>query len=184
MWLLIAEVARGDTPLEFAASVGRKGKVFVFEYIPKNLQILEKNLSLNQVLKNRIKVIPHPVWESSGALFAIEDNGPASKISCTDEPTEEVSTSTISIDDLVESQKIPTVDFIKMDIEGAELKALKGALKTIQKFKPKLAISVYHSLEEYSSILLWLRDLNLGYKFYLRHFTIHAEETILFAISN
>ena len=79
----------GDTPLEFAASVGRNGKVFVFEYVPKNLQILEKNLSLNQVLKNRIKVIPHPVWESSDALFAVEDNGPASKISCTDDLSSE-----------------------------------------------------------------------------------------------
>ena len=96
----------------------------------------------------------------------------------------QTSTSTISIDDLVESQKIPTVDFIKMDIEGAELYALKGALTTLQTFKPKLAISVYHSLEEYSSILLWIANLNLGYKFHLRHFTIHAEETILFAISN
>ena len=86
--------------------------------------------------------------------------------------------------ELIKSEKITDVDFIKMDIEGAELNALKGSLTTIQKFKPKLAISVYHSLEDYSSILLWLRELNLGYKFYLRHFTIHAEETILFAISD
>lgn len=174
----------GDTPLEFAASVGRKGKVFVFEYIPKNLQILEKNLSLNQGLKNRIKVIPHPVWETSGIKFAVEDSGPASKISRNNFSSDDQSVTTLSIDDLIESEKITDIDFIKMDIEGAELNALKGALTTIQKFKPKLAISVYHSLEEYSSILLWLRDLNLGYKFYLRHFTIHAEETILFAISN
>ena len=165
----------GDTPLEFSASVGRKGKVFVFEYIPKNLQILEKNLSLNQVLKNRIEVIPHPVWESSGISFAVEDSGPASKISRNNFSSDEQSVTTLSIDELVEFREIPTVDFIKMDIEGAELNALKGALTTIQKFKPKLAISVYHSLEDYSSILLWLRDLNLGYKFYLRHFTIHAE---------
>ena len=68
-----------------------------------------------------------------------------------------------------------------MDIEGAELNALKGAEETIRRFKPKLAITVYHSLNDFWEIPEWLESLGLGYKFYLRHFTIHAEETVLFA---
>ena len=78
---------------------------FIFEYVPKT-QILEKNLSLNQGLKNRIKVIPHPVWESSDVSFAVEDNGPACKISLNDLSSAEQTVTTLSIDDLVESQEV------------------------------------------------------------------------------
>ena len=56
-------------------------------------------------------------------------------------------------------------------------------LKVLHHFKPKLAITVYHSLEDFWEIPRWIDGLGLGYKFYLRHFTIHAEETVLFAIA-
>ena len=69
-----------------------------------------------------------------------------------------------------------------MDIEGAELLALNGAIETIKKFKPKLAIAIYHSMSDFISIPKWIDDLNLGYKLYLDHYTIHTEETILYAI--
>jgi hypothetical protein len=73
------------------------------------------------------------------------------------------------------------VDFIKMDIEGSEPEALMGAEQTIRKHRPKLAIAIYHDLRHFASIPHWIHDLNLGYKFYIGHFTIHAEETVLFA---
>ena len=68
-----------------------------------------------------------------------------------------------------------------MDIEGAESLALNGAIKTIKKYRPKLAIAIYHSMNDFVSIPLWLKELDLDYKFYLGHYTLHAEETILFA---
>ena len=49
---------------------------------------------------------------------------------------------TISIDELLGGKR---ASYIKMDIEGAELQALLGAEQTIRKYKPKLAISVYHN---------------------------------------
>jgi hypothetical protein len=73
------------------------------------------------------------------------------------------------------------VDFIKMDIEGAEPYALKGAINTIKKFKPKLAIAIYHSLSDFVQIPKFIDDLGLGYKLHLSHCSIHEEETILFA---
>ena len=69
-----------------------------------------------------------------------------------------------------------------MDIEGSELAALLGAEKTLCKFRPTLAVSVYHNLSDFWTIPRFVESLNLGYKFYLRHFTIHAEETVLFAV--
>jgi hypothetical protein len=68
-----------------------------------------------------------------------------------------------------------------MDIEGAELKALEGALETIKKYKPKMAIAIYHSMDDLVNIPKWIAGLNLGYKMHLGHYTIHSEETILFA---
>jgi len=71
-----------------------------------------------------------------------------------------------------------------MDIEGAEPYALKGGEKVIRKHKPKLAIASYHSLEDFVNIPLWIDGLGLGYKIYLDHFTIHWEETTVFAAAD
>ena len=59
--------------------------------------------------------------------------------------------------------------------------ALRGAEESIRRFQPKLAITFYHSLEDFWEIPEWIAQLGLGYQFYLRHFTIHQEETVLFA---
>lgn len=72
--------------------------------------------------------------------------------------------------------------FIKMDVEGSELDTLKGAKETIQKYKPKLAICVYHKPEDIVEIPLYLMKLDMGYKFYLRHYTSCLYETVLYAI--
>jgi hypothetical protein len=76
---------------------------------------------------------------------------------------------------------VGSVDFIKMDIEGAELPALKGAVETIKKFKPQLAIAIYHNMEDFTAIPKWIKGLGLGYQLYLGHYTIHGEETVIFA---
>jgi hypothetical protein len=86
-----------------------------------------------------------------------------------------------SIDALVAEQGMERVDYIKMDIEGAEPNALRGAEQTLRKYKPNLAIAIYHSLSDFVKIPEYLSSLGLGYKFYLGHFTIHEEETILYA---
>jgi hypothetical protein len=73
------------------------------------------------------------------------------------------------------------VDYIKMDIEGAGFAALEGARETIRKFKPKLAISVYHSLGDFARIPSFLSGIGVPYRFFHSHATIHEEETVLFA---
>ncbi len=69
-----------------------------------------------------------------------------------------------------------------MDIEGSELKALEGATETIRKYKPKLAICVYHKPEDIIEIPKKILELNPNYKLWLRHYSYVDTETVLYAI--
>lgn len=138
---------------------------------------------MNPHLKPRIHLVKAPVWSQSGQPLFIEGTGPGSRVVAETQSREALEVKTVSIDDLVREHDLETVNFIKMDIEGAELAALRGAENTIKRFRPKLAISVYHNLEDFWSIPQYLQGLELNYRFYLRHFTIHDEETVLFAVA-
>jgi len=72
------------------------------------------------------------------------------------------------------------VDFIKADIEGAELSMLKGASNTIKQHKPKLAISIYHSIWDFYEIPLYIRTLMPEYKMAIRHYTNVFFDTVLY----
>lgn len=171
----------GDTALYFAHKAGSGGRVYSFEFMPENLNIFRRNLDLNPELAPRIRIVEHPLWSSSGKQLYLSGSGPATQV--TEHPRDATSTAiaALSIDDLVDREAPDRVDFIKMDIEGAETEALVGAQETIRRFRPKLAISVYHSLDDFAAIPRWIEGLGLGYTFALRHFTIHQEETVLFA---
>jgi FkbM family methyltransferase len=171
----------GDTALFFADKVGAKGKVYSIEFIPSNLDILRKNLSLNPALERIVSIIEHPLHSESGIDLYYKDNGPASMVQSLPFDVNNDTVKTITIDDIVKKYDIHKVDFIKMDIEGAELNALKGAIQTIKTFKPILAIALYHREIDFYNIPLFIEQLNLGYKFYINHNTIHQGETILFA---
>ncbi len=69
-----------------------------------------------------------------------------------------------------------------MDIEGAEFDALKGAEKTIKKYKPKLAICVYHNPLDIVNIPLYIKELVPEYKIFLRHYSESSSETVCYAI--
>jgi FkbM family methyltransferase len=171
----------GDTALYFASKAGPSGKVYSFEFLPSNLEIYRRNLDMNPELKRRVELIENPIWSTAGEEIAIDANGPGTRLRPSDSSHDKMRFRTESIDHLVETRRIEKVDFIKMDIEGAELNALKGCEQTLRRFKPKLAVTVYHSVDDFWEIPEYLKSLDLDYKFYLRHFTIHAEETVLFA---
>jgi FkbM family methyltransferase len=165
----------GDTALYFAQDAAQ---VFCFECIPSNLKIISANLALNASLSTKIRVVQKALWNESGGKLLFQEMGPGSRV-ISDGTGVEVETQ--SLDDFVALNSVERVDFIKMDIEGAEPRALIGGEKTIRTHRPQLGISIYHDVGHFASIPLWIADLNLGYRFYLDHFTIHAEETVLFA---
>ena len=170
----------GDTALYFAHRVGARGKVYCFEFVPSNLDLLRANLTLNPDLAGRIKLVEQPVWAASGESLRFHFDGPSTRLA-TEGDAQAVEFATRSIDDLVAREQIERVGFIKMDIEGAELPALQGAEQTIRAHRPKLAISVYHKDDDFVRIPAYLHRLGVGYEFFLDHFTIFGEETILFA---
>lgn len=73
--------------------------------------------------------------------------------------------------------------FIKMDVEGSELEALKGAKKQIASNTPRLAICVYHNKEDLYTIPQLIRSYYEGYRFYLRSHSLMPTELTLFCIS-
>jgi len=87
----------------------------------------------------------------------------------------------VALDDVLKDFS-PT--FIKMDIEGVEYEALQGARNMIEKYKPDLAIAVYHSIDHFYTIPSLIHSWNLGYKFYLRTHSSCCMETILYAVDS
>ncbi len=82
------------------------------------------------------------------------------------------------LDDIIEEE----ITFIKMDIEGAERKAIMGSKKIILKYHPILAISVYHRKSDFWKIPKQILKIRKDYKIYLRHYTERVSETIMYFI--
>ena len=69
-----------------------------------------------------------------------------------------------------------------MDVEGAELSTLKGAKETIKKYKPRLAVCVYHKLEDILEIPQYILSLDPSYRLYMRNYESFGLETVLYAV--
>ena len=72
----------------------------------------------------------------------------------------------ITVDSMLKEKK-PTL--IKIDVEGAEREALEGAAEVISKHRPRLILSAYHRTEDIFTLPLMIKEMNFGYKLYLRH---------------
>jgi hypothetical protein len=73
-------------------------------------------------------------------------------------------------------------DFIKMDLEGWELKALQGAVRHIREDHPKLAIAVYHHPSDFWRIPEFILSIRDDYDLYLRHYTEGWSETVMYFV--
>jgi len=171
----------GDTALAFADSIGKRGHVYTFDPLPKHCEIMTEAVAMNPHLADRISIFPVGLGSAVTAATSrpIDQDriDPGAAIV-------EGSVPITSLDALTAQGGIPRVDFIKMDIEGSELAALKGAAATLRRWRPRLAISLYHRPEDLFVIPTWLNELGLGYRLYLDHYSIHHEETVLYAIAD
>ena len=85
----------------------------------------------------------------------------------------------IDLDTYVKQKNLPRVDYIKLDIEGAELDMLHGAAKTITRCKPKMAVSAYHKPEDLWTLATYIKSLRADYEFEFRHYQIDCADYVL-----
>lgn len=164
----------GKTSLNFIKWCNNKySHIWMFEADPINIKKIENNFD-SEHTPNKTTIIPIGIWNEKTVLNFKSLGSGFSSIS---EKGERVVVDTL--DNMLENQR---VTFIKMDIEGAELPALKGAENIIRRQKPKLAISIYHHKEDIFDIPAVLLEYNSDYKFYLRHYSLAMYETVLYAV--
>lgn len=120
--------------------VGERGQVVAFEPSPENLEHIRKHVQINNA--SNVSIVPAAVSDSTGTrLFSEGASSSTGKIS----ETGKLNVDSVSIDDLVFGGTISKPDFIKMDIEGAELEALKGAHRTLSDHSPTLFLAIHGS---------------------------------------
>ncbi|OIO02331.1 MAG: hypothetical protein AUJ49_06260 [Desulfovibrionaceae bacterium CG1_02_65_16] len=94
----------------------------------------------------------------------------------------EVAIEVISVDDYARESGVERVDMISLDVEGSELEVLRGARESIERFAPKLQLSLYHQLSHLWEVYETVKAMCGDYRFHVGHHTQHFNETMLYAI--
>ena len=118
--------------------VGPDGRVFSFEPIQRNLQYLREHIEVNKA--NNVTVIAAAVSEESGT--AKFNEGPSSMMGHIDTGGT-IEVKVVALDELCSTEELPPPDFIKMDIEGAEFMALKGAKDILTQQRPTIFLATH-----------------------------------------
>lgn len=161
----------GDTIQAFNAAVQSQYRaIYAFEPDQKNYEKLLKICTAIPDANCRQVAVS----DRSGEIhFASDDSS-----SKADSSAEQV-VSAVTLDSLLEN--VP-VTYLKMDVEGMEHAALRGARKIIQTYRPKLAICIYHSNADMVEVPKLILELNPNYKLYIRHYSPALVETVCYAI--
>jgi FkbM family methyltransferase len=166
-------VKPGDTVLDCGANVGvwtrtaldRGAKLVIgFEPAPENIESYRRNFK-NEIAAGRVVLVPKGVWDRDDILLLKRDphNSAADSFVMLADGTPGVQAPLTTVDKVVAELKLERVDYIKMDIEGAETRALAGSRETIAKFHPRLSIATEHSPEDGVKIPTTVLGLWAGY---------------------
>jgi FkbM family methyltransferase len=168
----------GDTIIRFAAITHNNfSKIHSFEPVKKIFDRMLINLAILKADSN--KVITHNAGLYSStkeALFQLIEKG-ASRI----DKNGDTLVKLVKLDEFLSEKERSEITYIKLDIEGAEMEALEGMKETISKYKPKLAISIYHKADDFWKIPLFIHQLNPNYKLYIRQYA-PVWETVCYAV--
>jgi len=149
----------GFYTLLFSVLAGDSGQVIAFEPFPANAKYLKQHIQMNKL--NNVRMYEAAMAEKAGT--ADFETGISSSMG---HITDQISPSTfqvklVNIDELVNSGEVPPPDYIKLDIEGAELRALQGATETLKKHHPSIFLATHgHDIHKMCCNLLQ----ELGYE--------------------
>lgn len=163
----------GDSIRAFVHAYGTDRKIFAFEPDEKNYSKLLANTAGLDVV-----AVPAGTWSSMTTLHFASGKDAASSIQA--EGAIQIKTDTI--DHVVGDH---TIAFIKMDVEGSELEALKGATHVIRRDMPVLAISAYHKQEDLITLPRFIAgcgNADFRYEVFLRHHGVTVPELVLYGI--
>ncbi len=161
-----AHVSGGDVVIDCGAHIGgftrvalRAGARMVVAIEPEKANIMAFRRNLSQELKNgSVILIEKGVWDKACRLsLHLSRTGDSHSVAISQNAGKDQAIEVTTLDNLTVNLKLPRVDFIKMDIEGAELKALQGSRQVLKRWHPRLAISSYHEKGDPSAIcdLVW-----------------------------
>ncbi|MEO6339609.1 MAG: FkbM family methyltransferase [Caulobacteraceae bacterium] len=158
----------GDTTEEFCRRYPDYRKVLLFEPSERNMRAAKIRLEGHR----DISFWPEGLSDSPGSITFNPEAGSASAV--TSGPGEEIQVTTL------DRAVAEPVSFIKMDLEGWELKALAGCERHIRDDRPKLAIAVYHQAADFRNVCRYVRSIRPDYRVYLRHYTQGWSETVMY----
>ncbi|MEA5047004.1 MAG: FkbM family methyltransferase [Eubacteriales bacterium] len=154
----------GDTIQSFCANLGAAALNELYAFEPDAYNESQLRLLCQKQNIENVKIYPIAVWDKPETLSFRQRGDSASCVS--EEGDSRVSADTM--DRVLAGKK---VTFVKMDIEGAELAALRGASGLLQAQRPALAICIYHSPEDMIRIPQYIHSLLPDYFLFVRHYS-------------
>ncbi len=166
-------VRAGDSVLDCGAHIGvftalalsrGAAKVIAIEPAPDNLFCLKKNFAA-EIAAGQVVVVEKGVWNSAGFLdLRLSDITPAEDSFIEPVGGRVLRVPITTIDLLVAELGLPTVDYIKMDIEGAEREAIQGGLETIRRAHPRIMLAMYHLPDDRDVLPAVVRSADPAYR--------------------
>lgn len=139
-------------------------RVVAIEPEPLLAECLRRNFRA-EIEVGKVEVAPLAVWSSPGSMTLENEahNSGMSALVPAIRGMESVTVKVTTIDLLVAELGLPRVDYIKMDIEGAEREALRGAAAVLAKFRPRIMLDVYHRPDDMRVLPEVIRQANPAY---------------------
>lgn len=171
----------GLTAMRFKYEFKNVRKIHMFEPLYEQFKID----SYDKVFQNSdcFEINKFGLWDKKEEqIFNIGDSGSRIDPKACQVESNQTIIKTTSIDEFVKENDTEKIDFIKLDIEGAEIRALNGAQDTLKKDRPQMAICIYHSITDYYEIPLYLDSFLENYVYRLGHYDNGPYSTVLYAI--
>jgi FkbM family methyltransferase len=165
----------GATSAAFARRVGRSGRVYAFEPSRRNRRLIRQRLLRPWNWTLSVEVVPAALADVVGQGHFDARRGGSSALRSAGAGLELEPTLITTLDAF--SADRPRIDLISLDVEGAEPAVLAGAARLIEQQRPKLQVSVYHSLTHLFELPLMLLERYRDYTLYLGHHDVYSTET-------